>query len=347
MVEARFKPMGVDVRSGLGRRVMYEDDGVIRRGDGFGGSRIDLEEEEEEEGREEEEEEEEEEVTPPAQQMTKHYSPNALAHSSISKSASSGVSTRPLPRLISYNADHSCISTPAILQLLFVAHEPQTAITEQAWSKPRLYDEPRVRSMYTKPQTTPDEPKARSVHIGGLQCPSRRRGARTAHNCSADRQRNDDRPVQPCHIYDAFSAPHVLICSRAHTRAAPTSSPAIPRQQLMAPHPAILSHIVLLLYHYRPIGFSTSTAQSAAAQATPITPMRTGLNRTTPQIDTDACTVQRVRILSTAHQQGEVQGGEWTRNVCEVGWNTETCLPCVYDSQSPIARSAFPCSQAL
>ncbi|KAJ7326346.1 hypothetical protein DFH08DRAFT_1084909 [Mycena albidolilacea] len=49
MVEARFKPMGVDVRSGLGRRMMYEDDdGVIPLEDGFGGSRIDLEEEEEE-----------------------------------------------------------------------------------------------------------------------------------------------------------------------------------------------------------------------------------------------------------------------------------------------------------
>jgi hypothetical protein len=58
MVEARFKPMGVDVRSGLGRRMMYEDyDGVIPREDGFGGSRIDLEEEEEE-GEEDEEEEE-------------------------------------------------------------------------------------------------------------------------------------------------------------------------------------------------------------------------------------------------------------------------------------------------
>jgi hypothetical protein len=40
--------------------MMYEDDdGVIRRGDGLGGSRIDLEEEEEED-----EEEEEEEFTP-------------------------------------------------------------------------------------------------------------------------------------------------------------------------------------------------------------------------------------------------------------------------------------------
>jgi hypothetical protein len=50
--------------------MMYEDDnGVIRRGDGFGASRIDLEEEEEEgegEGEEDEEEEEEEEFTPPA-----------------------------------------------------------------------------------------------------------------------------------------------------------------------------------------------------------------------------------------------------------------------------------------
>jgi hypothetical protein len=68
MVEARFKPMGIDVRSGLGRRMMYEDDdGVIRLEDGFGGSRIDLEEEEEEkegEEDEEEEEEEEEEFTP-------------------------------------------------------------------------------------------------------------------------------------------------------------------------------------------------------------------------------------------------------------------------------------------
>jgi hypothetical protein len=44
--------------------MMYEDDdGVIRHGDGFGGSRIDLEEEERED---EEEEEEEEEFTPPA-----------------------------------------------------------------------------------------------------------------------------------------------------------------------------------------------------------------------------------------------------------------------------------------
>ncbi|KAJ7825414.1 hypothetical protein B0H14DRAFT_3468601 [Mycena olivaceomarginata] len=38
-VEARFKPLGVDVRSGLGRRMLYEDDdGVVRsRGDGLGG----------------------------------------------------------------------------------------------------------------------------------------------------------------------------------------------------------------------------------------------------------------------------------------------------------------------
>jgi hypothetical protein len=176
---------------------------------------------------------------------------------------------------------------------------------------------------------------------------SRRRGARTAHDYSADCQRNDDRPVQPCHIYGDFCALRVLICSRAaYTRAAPSSSPAIPRQQLMAPHPVILSYLILLLYHYRPIGFSTSTAQSAAAHATPITPMRTGLKCTTPQIDTDACMVQRARVLSTAHRQGEVQVGERTRNVCEVGWNAETRLP-VYSSQSPIARSAFPCSQAL
>ncbi|KAJ7326324.1 hypothetical protein DFH08DRAFT_816661 [Mycena albidolilacea] len=60
MVEARFKPIGVDVQSDLGRRMMYEDyDGVIPREDGFGGSRIDLEEEEEEEEGEENEEEEE------------------------------------------------------------------------------------------------------------------------------------------------------------------------------------------------------------------------------------------------------------------------------------------------
>ncbi|KAJ7846408.1 hypothetical protein B0H14DRAFT_3679235 [Mycena olivaceomarginata] len=68
MVEARFKPMGVDVRSGLGRRMMYEDNnGMILRGDGFGGSWIDLEEEEEDEEDEEEEEEEEEEFTPLAE----------------------------------------------------------------------------------------------------------------------------------------------------------------------------------------------------------------------------------------------------------------------------------------
>ncbi|KAJ7902827.1 hypothetical protein B0H14DRAFT_3708282 [Mycena olivaceomarginata] len=76
LVEARFKPMGVDVRSSLGRRMMYEDhNGVIRRGDGCGESQIDLEEEEEEEegegegeeDEEEEEEEEEEEFIPPAE----------------------------------------------------------------------------------------------------------------------------------------------------------------------------------------------------------------------------------------------------------------------------------------
>ncbi|KAJ7825385.1 hypothetical protein B0H14DRAFT_1287645 [Mycena olivaceomarginata] len=45
-VEAQFKPLGVDVRSGLGRRTLYEDDdGVVRpRGDGLGG-RIEEEEE--------------------------------------------------------------------------------------------------------------------------------------------------------------------------------------------------------------------------------------------------------------------------------------------------------------
>ncbi|KAJ7308600.1 hypothetical protein DFH08DRAFT_823886 [Mycena albidolilacea] len=38
-VEARFKPLGVDVRSGIGRRMLYEDDdGVVRpRGDGRAG----------------------------------------------------------------------------------------------------------------------------------------------------------------------------------------------------------------------------------------------------------------------------------------------------------------------
>ncbi|KAJ7348813.1 hypothetical protein DFH08DRAFT_959021 [Mycena albidolilacea] len=198
-----------------------------------------------------------------------------------------------------YEANQPLISLVASLQ----SHRRIIAVL-------RLYDEPRVRSMYTKPQTTSDEPKARSAHIAGLQCPSRRRGARTAHDCSADCQCDDNRLVQPCHIYDDFCALRILICScAAHTRAAPSSSPAISRQQLMAQHPVTLSHLVLLLYHYRPIGFSTSTAQSAAAQATSITPMRTGLNRTTPQIDTDACMVQRVRVLSTAHRQGEVQGG--------------------------------------
>ncbi|KAJ7885126.1 hypothetical protein B0H14DRAFT_2699852 [Mycena olivaceomarginata] len=200
--------------------------------------------------------------------------------------------------------------------------------------------------MYTKPQTTSDEPKARSAHIAGLQCPSRRRGARTAHDCSADCQRNDDRPVQPLPHYGDFCAPRVPICSRAaHTRAAPSSSPAIPRQQLMAPHPAILSHLVLLLYHYRPIGFSTSTAQSAAAQATPITPMRTGLNCTTPQIDTDACMVQRVRVISTAHRQGEVQGGERTRNGMErrdaptgIRFAVPNCPQCVPVLAGPVRR---------
>ncbi|KAJ7732195.1 hypothetical protein B0H14DRAFT_2997827 [Mycena olivaceomarginata] len=179
--------------------------------------------------------------------------------------------------------------------------------------------------MYTKPQTTSDEPKARSAHIAGLQCPSRRRGARTAHDCSADCQRNDDRPVQPCHITVTF----------AHR----ASSPAIPRQQLMAPHPAILSHLVLLLYHYRPIGFSTSTAQSAAAQATPITPMRTGLNCTTPQIDTDACMVQRVRVISTAHRQGEVQGGMERRDApTGIRFAVPNCPQCVPVLAGPVRR---------
>jgi hypothetical protein len=38
-VEARFKPLGVDVRSGLGRRMLYgEDNGVVRPyEDGLGG----------------------------------------------------------------------------------------------------------------------------------------------------------------------------------------------------------------------------------------------------------------------------------------------------------------------
>jgi hypothetical protein len=45
ILEARFKPRGVEVRSGLGRRMIYEDDdGTIRSGgDGFGGIRFDLE----------------------------------------------------------------------------------------------------------------------------------------------------------------------------------------------------------------------------------------------------------------------------------------------------------------
>ncbi|KAJ7903379.1 hypothetical protein B0H14DRAFT_939060 [Mycena olivaceomarginata] len=45
ILEARFKPRGVEVRSGLGRRMIYEDDdGTIRSGgDDFGGIRFDLE----------------------------------------------------------------------------------------------------------------------------------------------------------------------------------------------------------------------------------------------------------------------------------------------------------------
>ncbi|KAJ7835999.1 hypothetical protein B0H13DRAFT_2107592 [Mycena leptocephala] len=44
VVAARFEPLGVDVRSDLGRRMVYEDDdGVIRgHADGFGGRRWDL-----------------------------------------------------------------------------------------------------------------------------------------------------------------------------------------------------------------------------------------------------------------------------------------------------------------
>jgi hypothetical protein len=85
MVEARFKPMGVDVRSGLGRRMMYEDDdGVIRREDGFGGSWIDLEEEEEEEDAaeeeaEEEKEEEEEEEDEDEEEEEEEFTPLAEA----------------------------------------------------------------------------------------------------------------------------------------------------------------------------------------------------------------------------------------------------------------------------
>ncbi|KAJ7467284.1 hypothetical protein B0H11DRAFT_2284422 [Mycena galericulata] len=48
VVGSRFEPLGVDVRSDLGRRMLYEDDdGLIRRGgDGFGGRRWDLEDNE-------------------------------------------------------------------------------------------------------------------------------------------------------------------------------------------------------------------------------------------------------------------------------------------------------------
>jgi hypothetical protein len=48
ILEARFKPQGVDVRSGLGRRMIYyEHDGTIRSGkDGFGGIRWDDSEQE-------------------------------------------------------------------------------------------------------------------------------------------------------------------------------------------------------------------------------------------------------------------------------------------------------------
>jgi hypothetical protein len=44
VVAARFEPLGVNVRSDLGRRMVYEDDdGVIRgHADGFGGRRWDL-----------------------------------------------------------------------------------------------------------------------------------------------------------------------------------------------------------------------------------------------------------------------------------------------------------------
>ncbi|KAJ7029573.1 hypothetical protein C8F04DRAFT_1116240 [Mycena alexandri] len=44
VVAARFEPLGVDVRSDLGRRMVYEDDDGVIRGhvDGFGGRRWDL-----------------------------------------------------------------------------------------------------------------------------------------------------------------------------------------------------------------------------------------------------------------------------------------------------------------
>ncbi|KAJ9662479.1 hypothetical protein H2198_001368 [Neophaeococcomyces mojaviensis] len=45
-VEERFGPLGVDVKSSVGRRMIYEDeDGVVRNGDGLGGYRIELDEE--------------------------------------------------------------------------------------------------------------------------------------------------------------------------------------------------------------------------------------------------------------------------------------------------------------
>ncbi|KAJ7252376.1 hypothetical protein B0H12DRAFT_1118026 [Mycena haematopus] len=47
ILDAHFKPLGVDVRSDLGRRMIYtEDSGVIRDGDGLGGRRWDLEDNE-------------------------------------------------------------------------------------------------------------------------------------------------------------------------------------------------------------------------------------------------------------------------------------------------------------
>ncbi|KAJ7679709.1 hypothetical protein B0H14DRAFT_966554 [Mycena olivaceomarginata] len=77
----------------------------------------------------------------------------------------------------------------------------------------------------------------------------------------------------------AYSSAHMLPIPRA----APSSSPAIPRQQLMAPHPAILSHLVLLLYHYGP----SASAHPLLNQRQP-RPHRSllcglALNCTTPQ----------------------------------------------------------------